>query len=175
MDKLLILLTTDFPQLQFTAGQAFCWSPKGRQVTYKAPAPANSDGRQDATQSLEAVFSLLHETGHALLEHKRYALDFELLQLEVAAWQRAKRLGEVYGIAIDDNYIEDCLDTYRDWLYSRSVCPSCTTKSLQLDDRSGYQCYNCGTTWKVAVSRFRRSYRKSIPTETNKRSMYSLR
>lgn len=158
IDKLLACLEQDLPELQFTAGTSFCWSPATRQVIYNKSFLGSllRDSKGSA-----GVFSLLHETGHALLGHTRYRLDFELLELEVAAWQRAKLLAEDYGIAIDVDHIEDCLDSYRDWLYGRSICPSCTTKALQLDDQPEYRCYNCHASWKVTASRFCRPYRKS--------------
>jgi len=108
-----------------------------------------------------ALWSLLHETGHALLGHTTYKADFELLQLEVAAWEKAKEIAKVLEITINNDHIEDCLDTYRDWLHKRSVCPNCTTQCLQQDDLSHYRCYNCHTKWKVSTNRFCRAYRSS--------------
>lgn len=159
-DELLARLTVDFPQLQFSAGKSFCWSPISGQVFYTAIHAGSKSGSLNYSEDATALFSLLHETGHALLGHKRYELDLELLNLEVAAWQRAKALAGQYDIGIDENHIEDCLDSYRDWLYARSVCPSCTTKALQMDSMSAYRCFNCATTWKVTASRFCRPYRK---------------
>lgn len=150
LDALLEQLRADFPQVQFVAGTRFYWSPAKQQVYYTY-----------TTNGAPTIFSLLHETGHALLEHRRYTLDFELLELEAAAWQRARALGKTYGITIDEDHIQDCLDTYRDWLYRRSICPSCTSKALQQDDGRRYQCYNCHASWLVSPSRFCRPYRKS--------------
>lgn len=148
MDKLLHRIAADHPQLRFAAGDSFCWSPATNQVQYER----NASG-------VTAVFSLLHEVGHALLQHEHYKLDFELLELEVAAWERARELAGKYKIQLDEDHVQDCLDTYRDWLYRRSICPSCTTRALQLDDSAEYQCHNCRTTWRVATSRFCRPYR----------------
>jgi hypothetical protein len=146
---LLSTLTTQYSAISFVAGDSFYWSPAKRQVHYKHDA-----------QGIIATFSLLHEVAHGLLDHKRYKLDFELLQLEVAAWEEAKRIALTYTIEIDEDHIQDCLDSYRDWLYRRSICPSCTTKALQLDDQPKYRCYNCATTWLVTPSRFCRPYRR---------------
>ncbi len=148
-DKLLRQLKADHAEVSFVEGVAFCWSPDERQITYKANA-----------QGLAALFSLLHEVGHARLKHRRYTLDFELLAIEVAAWEQAKQICDRYDINIDEDHVQNCLDTYRDWLYGRSICPSCTTKSLQLDDKPAYSCFNCHATWQVAPSRFCRPYRK---------------
>jgi hypothetical protein len=152
MDKLLARLRADYPQLRFEPGTTFSWSPASSVITYpKVP--------RDHSTVTAAAFSLLHETGHALLDHQRYALDYELLQLEAAAWERARTLAAAYDIALDDDHVQDCLDSYRDWLYRRSICPSCTTKALQLDGQTIYQCYNCRATWQVSGDRFCRPYR----------------
>lgn len=151
-DGLLVRMRHDHPDIGFTAGTRFCWSPATRQVFYARPA--SRDG-------VDAMYSLLHETGHALLDHRRYRLDFELLQMEVEAWERARGLAADYRIDLDEDHIQDCLDTYRDWLYRRSICPSCTSKALQADDRPEYRCHNCHAVWRVATSRFCRPYRRS--------------
>lgn len=148
-DVLLPRLIADYPQLNFYPGKTFCWSPANRQVVYKAAG----NGRFTA-------LSLLHEVGHGLLEHQRYGLDFELVELEVAAWEEAKRIARLYDVEVDEEHIQDCLDSYRDWLYRRSICPSCTTKALQVDGQSLYGCFNCRATWRVAPSRFCRPYRQ---------------
>lgn len=147
MEQLLISLSRDFPHLAFVQSTTFSWSSKAQEVFYSIDA-------SDTT----AVWSLLHETGHALLQHSTYHLDFELLQIELEAWQKAKELAEKYGCKIDDDHMEDCLDSYRDWLHKRSVCPSCGTQSVQ-QNPSEYRCFNCSGTWQVASSRFCRPYR----------------
>lgn len=148
MQKLLDSLQSAFPSLRFTPGATFYWSPESREVFYKAtPADTNQ------------TWSLLHETGHGLLEHQTYQTDVELLKMEVAAWDKARELAAQFGISIDEEHIEDCLDTYRDWLHARSICPSCTTKCLQQSDMHSYKCHNCHTVWKVTPSRFCRAYR----------------
>jgi len=150
MEPLLATLIATYPQLSFVPGRTFCWSPKKREIQYN---PKVSDSA--------AVYALLHEVSHALLNHKNYTADFELLHMEVAAWEEAKRIAPVYNISIDEDHIQDCLDSYRDWLYQRSVCPTCSTKSLQQDGKSLYRCHNCHATWQVANSRFCRPYRQA--------------
>jgi hypothetical protein len=154
MRTLLKTLQAKFPELKFTAGKQFCWSPETSEVFYKTSASGQ-----------KAAWSLLHETGHALLQHKSYKADFELLQLEIQAWERARTLAIDLDIAIDEDHIEDCLDTYRDWLYKRSICPKCGTKCLQQDDYIHYNCFNCHAVWKVSANRFCRAYRstKNVP------------
>lgn len=153
MQILLKTLRKKFPELRFTAGLQFSWSPENSEIIYKLGA----SGQQ-------ATWSLLHETGHALLEHQTYGADFELLQLEVAAWEKAKHIAEELGIKIDEDHVQDSLDTYRDWLYKRSICPECNTKCLQQDDTNTYRCHNCHATWQVTASRFGRSYRSQQRT-----------
>lgn len=149
MEALLKKLSGRFPDLRFTAGKQFSWSPETKEVIYKKGSLGQG-----------STWSLLHETGHALLGHTVYTTDFELLRMEIDAWGQARQLGKEFGIEIDEDHIQDCLDTYRDWLYRRSICPSCSTKSLQEDDSTLYRCFNCHTTWRVSASRFSRSYRR---------------
>lgn len=150
MRSLISRLRADYPDLRFTAGQQFCWSPETGEIFYKTAATGPT-----------AVWSLLHETGHALLRHHNYQADFELLRLEVAAWDKARQLASNLSLAIDEEHIEDCLDTYRDWLHKRSICPTCAIKCLQQDDFVHYRCFNCHTTWQVSASRFCRAYRST--------------
>jgi len=149
MEQLLSKLKETFPQLRFSPGSTFLWSPETNEVFYDERKTVNN----------KRIWSLLHETGHALLGHKSYQADIELLKLEVAAWQKAQEIASDFGIKIDEEHIQDCLDTYRDWLHARSICPTCTTRCLQQSDMHHYRCHNCHTTWKVTPSRFARAYR----------------
>lgn len=150
MDKLIAKLTGKFPQLVFKPGQQFSWSPGKGEIIYKISG--------DKT----ATWSLLHETGHALLGHQRFKADMELLRLEAAAWEQACQLGRELGIKIDEDHIQDCLDTYRDWLHRRSLCPTCATSGIQQEDYAHYRCFNCRTVWRVSHNRFSRSYRRCL-------------
>jgi NADH pyrophosphatase NudC (nudix superfamily) len=155
---LLATLRTDHPHLTFTSKGVFCWLPKKREIQYDEQA-----------SGANACFALLHEVGHALLDHSHYSADFQLLDMEVAAWERAEQLAKRYLITIDEDHIQDCLDSYRDWIHRRSICPTCSTKSLQQDNSASYRCHNCHNTWQVASSRFCRPYRQvqtSEPTVT---------
>lgn len=156
MDKLLSKLQRDFPAINFRAGEAFTWSPKDTTVVF-VDEPINDT---------QAKWSLLHEVGHGLLEHQTYATDFELVRLEAAAWERAVTLARTYKIKIDQDHIQDCLDTYRDWLHQRSACPTCRTTCLQRS-MTIYSCYNCNTEWRVSRSRLCRPYRR-LQIETAK-------
>lgn len=150
MQALLRQLRKDFQEFSFVPGKFFCWSPEFQQVMYKYDT------------SEVASWSLLHELAHAALNHKTFSSDVELLMLEVAAWEKAKELAHQYGQKIDEDHVQDCIDTYRDWLDARSTCPGCTSNSLQIDDHH-YSCHNCLLTWGVSSSRFSRPYRLKIP------------
>lgn len=148
MKQLIDTLSAQFPALSFVPGATFTWSPKHKQIVYRETAEGEA-----------AKWSLLHEVGHALLKHEDFDSDFDLLVMEMEAWERAKLLAKDFGITIDADHIEDCLDTYRDWLYQRSTCPTCTSSSLQVDKRT-YACFNCDMEWQVSSSRHCRPYRR---------------
>ncbi len=129
MVELVKQLAAAHPHLTFIPATSFYWCPETAEVYYDTNRAAE----------ISASWSLLHETSHALLEHVSYAADVELLHLEVAAWNHAVQASRAYGITIDDEYVQDCLDTYRDWLYRRSVCPGCGSQCLQDDNSNHYR------------------------------------
>ncbi len=158
MKALVRKLAADFPNLKFAAGQSFCWSPATNEIFYRSASSA----------TVADKWSLLHEVSHASLGHSSYATDLELVQLEVAAWETASALAKKYDLQIDEDYKQDCIDTYRDWLYRRSVCPTCGTQNLQSDSGHQYQCFNCHSSWHVSGSRFSRPYRRSSSGASHK-------
>lgn len=149
MKALLRKLQSEHSGLIFSEGDHFFWSPKTNTVTYSF---AKEHDKQEIT--------LLHELSHALLDHSSFETDFELLLLEVAAWDKAQELGRHYEVDIPESHIESCLDTYRDWLHLRSTCPTCTCNAIQSKTTRAYNCSNCNTNWTVSESRLCRSYRK---------------
>lgn len=156
--NLLLSLQRDFPTVAFVSSDSFYWSPQKQVVHFVDEILETDNGN----------WSLLHELGHALLEHQNYHSDFELLKLELAAWEKAKKLAKQYGVIIPNDHIQDCLDTYREWLYLRSTCPTCMNSSLQSDAHT-YSCFNCNTNWRVSRSRKCRSYRRKV--NQNKRTL----
>jgi hypothetical protein len=140
-------IAKDYPQFKFEPGEQEHWSPKTNTITYS-----------EAEELDELRYGLLHELAHAVLEHNTYQSDFELLKLESQAWELATKIGKKYGLKLDQDHIQDCLDTYRDWLHRRSKCPTCGVHVLQKDSQT-YKCFNCSTSWKVSHRRFARSYR----------------
>ncbi len=141
-------LQTLLPEITFEPHHTSYWSPANSTVYYQPSATE------------PAIWTLLHETSHAILQHTTYDSDFGLLQLEVAAWERAKQLAADLSIRIDEDHIQDCLETYRDWLHQRSTCPRCGIRCFQKDSRH-YYCHNCQASWQVSASRFCRAYRMS--------------
>lgn len=153
MENLVASLRRDFPAISFELGELPHWSPSDKRVTY-------SDEAQNSQ------WTLLHELGHALCGHNDYKSDLDLLQKEIEAWNKALLVGKSYEIRIDKSHIEDCLDTYRDWLHKRSTCPECSTHGLQ-HSKALYYCPNCQTHWQVTSARFCRPYRlkKALTTK----------
>lgn len=125
--------------LTFQPGEVFHWDHTAYAITYN---PSIDD----------AVSYLLHEIGHAFLDHRTFRRDIDLLKMERGAWEQARVLGAEFGIDIDTNLIEDSLDTYRDWLHSRSLCPRCDATGIQTG-RSEYCCLACNNTWQVNDAR----------------------
>jgi hypothetical protein len=145
MDLLINKLRGDFPEITFITGSPASWSLPKQQIIYD---PDEEYG----------TWTLLHELGHAQLQHASYESDALLLQKETAAWDQAILLATHYGEKIENEYIQLCLDTYRDWLHRRSTCPDCGNHGLQ-STQELYSCPNCQTTWKVSLERFCRPYR----------------
>lgn len=148
MEVLLGRIAQDYPDLKFIESAHFSWHAGKKHVSY----------RRVGKNTERNMWALLHELGHALLDHADYRYDIELLQMEVAAWEKARELAEHYRLQIDEDYIQDCLDSYRDWLHLRATCPVCYSRSLQASP-SHYSCCNCQTAWQVSRSRLCRPYR----------------
>ena len=138
--SLLQKLRQDFPAISFVQGDTFRWSPKNTTVYY-----ANTS---DAPL-------LLHEVAHAALAHTDYAYDIELLKMERDAWEYACTiLAKNYAVTISQDVSESSLDSYRDWLHDRSVCPTCQATGAQTAPRR-YKCLACDSAWRVNEARAR--------------------
>lgn len=146
--SLLNSLVEQFPDMSFVESDSFYWSPKDHAIHFNI----------DKLADIQGQWSLIHELAHGLLNHSTYKTDYELLSYEVAAWQKAIEISPNYDITIAPDHIEDCLDSYRDWLYARSTCPTCRLNSLQVSPDT-YKCLNCLCKWRVSPSRFCRPYR----------------
>lgn len=138
-----------FPDLEFVPGRFFMWSPISRTVTYDPRRMKNNNGR----------LALLHEIGHAELNHRTYKYDFELIKMEMDAWDFVRQTATSFHIKIDEDHIARCIETYDHWLTKRATCPDCQNFCLQ-KDRNNFGCFLCGSKWKVNWRKDRRVTRK---------------
>lgn len=148
LTELLNELSSLHPNISFAQSNHFRWSPEENIVFYDP-------------QSKTVILSLLHEVGHMMSKHSTYSSDIGLLRMEVEAWQCARTLADHYSIHIDEEHIEKCLDSYREWIYRRSSCPLCTQAGIE--SQTGiYSCINCYKKWRVTTAKFCRVYRKTV-------------
>lgn len=157
MKNLVDKLRTDYPAIQFKESDRFMWSSRQQQILFVASSVWSDD----------YSWALLHELGHALLCHQDYTYDIDLINIEIEAWQKAHDIARNYNLLIDNSYVQDCLDTYRNWLHLRSKCPICNTVSTQLVSKM-YHCFNCQHIWSVTDNLLCRPYRRSILTRQAK-------
>lgn len=145
---LLRQLQQDFPATSFEIDEIFHWSCEAQTIYYNE---LNDD----------PIWSLLHELGHMNHGHDRYSSDGALIRMEIEAWDSAQQFGANYGVTIDEDHIQDCMDSYRFWQHKRSTCPTCTLNGVEVSSGS-YRCINCRTQWQVGDDRFCRVYRSRV-------------
>lgn len=145
--ELLERLVQDFPAVDFMSSNNFRWSDADQTIYYNP-------------MSKNPAWSLLHEVGHMLNKHSNYSSDTSLVRMEMEAWESAKELAQHYGRRINEDYIQDCMDSYRRWQHKRSSCPICTQTGIETKSRT-YRCINCQHTWQVNANRLCRVYRLS--------------
>jgi hypothetical protein len=131
------------PEVMFERGEYCVWSPLNNKIIYTVS--------RDKKFNNVDIYSLIHEAAHASLGHINYHTDSQLIKIESEAWERASEIALKMQITIPEDHIQDCLDTYRDWIHKRSVCPTCAVVSVQKANQQ-YHCFNCQTTWKVPIS-----------------------
>ncbi len=134
--------------LTLQAKETFLWNYPTCTIVYNPNGP-------------DAAPHLLHEYGHALLQHAGYSRDVELIAMERAAWDQALILGWRWNIPISDNLVESALDTYRDWLHARSLCPRCGATGIQRVNGI-YNCLACYTQWRTNAATTCRLRRRVI-------------
>ena len=120
-------IKSDFPSLRFVQGRKFAFRPPKTVVI-----PRDSF----------APLLLLHEVGHALSHHQDFKTEVGRLKMEVEAWEKARELAAKYDVFIDEELIEQELDSYRDWLHQKSRCPSCGLTRFQTPD-GVFHCPRC--------------------------------
>lgn len=128
MNVFITELKKDYPDLRFKNGRKFAFRPP--KTILLGPEEPN----------YKAL--ILHEVAHALCGHKNFKIDIERIKMECEAWEKAKELAERYGIEIDEEMIQEELDTYRDWLHQKSRCRLCGLTRFQTTD-GRYHCPRC--------------------------------
>lgn len=129
MDSTLIeRLHSDYPELRFRKGAKFKFCPP-RTVVLGPPEPF-------------AELLTLHEVSHAILGHKSFRMDVERLKMESEAWEKARELALKYGEEVNEDLIQEELDTYREWLHQKSRCPRCGLTRFQISNGQ-YCCPRC--------------------------------
>lgn len=147
-------LASDHPSITFIDGIDYRWDPSHTTISVN---PEENDPA-----------ALLHELAHAVLEHTAYRRDINLLAMERDAWSYAvQTLAPQYGVTIDDDTVQEHLDTYRDWLHARSRCPRCTATGIQSSHHS-YTCLACRATWQVNDARTCALRRYTTPVSIKK-------
>ena len=121
-------LRSKYPEIRFRMGAKFAFRPPKTVVV----GPVEPSWR----------LLILHEVGHAVCGHRDFRTDVERLKMEVQAWEKAKELAVQYEIEVDEDLIQNELDTYRDWLHQKSRCPKCGLTRFQTPD-SRYHCPLC--------------------------------
>lgn len=128
-------LKADFPDITFKNADCFSYSPKDNTIQFNKKSP-------------DYPICLFHELAHGILNHTDYSRDIELVKIESEAWYEAINLAKKYGVAIDESEVQSIIDTYRDWLHSRSVCPNCGANGIQINANE-YNCLACNHKWRV--------------------------
>lgn len=137
MQNLVKKLTKDYPELEIAAGERFQFTPPN-QLFYAETTEYSDD---------EAQLLLLHELGHYLIGESDYSTDIELLEIEAKAWAKAHELCKDYSLEYDEDFAEDRLDSYRNYLHYASLCRNCQLAGHQ-DDHGNYHCPLCNASWK---------------------------
>jgi hypothetical protein len=133
LNSLLNKLRKDYPALTFEPGERFKFTPPAT-ICYADGSP----------------LELLHELGHFLIEKNTYTSDIELIRIESEAWDKAKQLCKTYKVKWDEDFAQDHIDTYRDWLHVVSLCKNCQLAGYQ-DESSLYHCPLCGAKWESSI------------------------
>lgn len=132
--KLINKLSGDFPEVHFVEAKEFKWSSQ-KNTIFHNPSHPHADAL------------LLHEIAHSQLSHQNITSDIELVRMECDAWIYAEQtLAPKYGVTILEDIREDSLDSYREWLHTRSLCKECLSSGVQTKTDT-YKCIICGCQW----------------------------
>ena len=128
-------LKNKYPQFIFSPSDNFCWSYSDNTIFYNEKLPNFN-------------LFILHELAHAILQHNSYDRDIQLVTMERQAWDYTIELAKLFKIKAPESIIQSNIDSYRDWMHSRSTCPKCTATGLQINKKN-YKCPACNHTWMV--------------------------
>lgn len=136
VNKFVARLRAEYGELHFVRGRKFAYRLRaGRSEVVLE----RCEGWEDVNKY---CLSLLHEVGHALLGHRDFRVDAERVKMECAAWEKTRELCKTYGLVYDEEFAEERLDSYREWLYRRSRCRKCGLVRYQTRD-GRYHCPRC--------------------------------
>ena len=127
-EKFINQLRKDYPEFKIVFGKKYAFRPP-RAVVLGPPEPFSE-------------LLALHELSHAILKHKTFRMDVERLKMESEAWAKARELAVRYNVEVNEDFIQDELDTYRDWLHTKSKCKRCGLTCYQTPDGI-YHCPRC--------------------------------
>lgn len=139
--SILASLRSKYPQFSFKPGDNFLWSSFDNTIYYDK-------------KSSDLLVFLLHELSHALLGHNQYDRDIQLITMERQAWDYTVKLALKYSVTISNDVVQSTLDSYREWLHSRSTCPKCQATGMQTKENE-YTCLVCNNIWRVNEARTR--------------------
>ncbi|MDR3298022.1 MAG: hypothetical protein LBT19_01430 [Candidatus Nomurabacteria bacterium] len=134
INSLIERLRRDFAGLVFEEGEVFMFRP---------PCEIYYNVNYLGLPCDKIALLTLHEAAHAVLKHKDYDYDIELVRMEAEAWERSKGLCKEYDVEWDEDFVQDRLDSYRDWIHERSLCPVCGVAGWQDEEGFRYRCPMC--------------------------------
>ena len=122
------LLKTKYPNFIFKESDSFSFHPP-HTIKYCPLSP-------------NFALQTLHELGHGLLSHKTFKTSLERLKIERKAWNKAQELCRLLDVPYDEAFVEDSLDSYRNWLHKKTTCKKCGLTCYQTPDKK-YHCPRC--------------------------------
>ncbi len=144
-EKFVKLLERDFPEVRFR------WRQKKFAFRMQNGQPTVFLGQPQPYFALLA----LHELGHGLSRHYDYSTHIHRIKIECEAWERAKTVFLHYKKMAEDDkevseilpewnedFVQEKMDTYRDWLHVKSKCKKCSSTMYQTNDGK-YHCPQC--------------------------------
>lgn len=132
-------IIASYPEQRFLPAGYFAYDASEDVINYDPGLLGMADGK----------LALLHEISHAILGHFHYRFDFELYAMEMDAWNMTKSLAQKHKVRINEAYINECMDSYDEWLTKRGTCPRCNEFNIQ-NQPNQFSCLRCQTRWKVS-------------------------